>query len=131
MLVRSDTASALNVSVEAVTIGGVRQLSRRRLLVNVSATVPGDERTAYAELARVLRGLSEAYRMPLDIHVYTDLQKSGMPARFADLQLPADAKSWARTTIAQNDSGALRINCLMATSISSRAFICRSYSRPA
>jgi len=59
---------------------------------NVSATVPGDERTAYAELSRVLRGLSEAYRMPLDIHVYTDLQRSGMPARFADLQLPSDAK---------------------------------------
>jgi len=59
---------------------------------NVNAIVPGDERTAYAELARVLRGLAEAHRMPLDVHVYTDLQKSGMPARFADLQLPADAK---------------------------------------
>jgi hypothetical protein len=40
VLVRSDTASALNVSLEAVTIGGVRQISRRRLLVNVSAAVP-------------------------------------------------------------------------------------------
>ncbi len=59
---------------------------------NVNAVVAGDERTAYAELARVLRGLSEAHRMPLDIHIYTDVQKSGMPARFADLQLPADAK---------------------------------------
>jgi len=40
VLVRSDTASALNVSLEAVTIGGVRQISQRRLLVNVSAAVP-------------------------------------------------------------------------------------------
>ncbi len=59
---------------------------------NVSAIVPGDERTSYAELARVLRGLAEAHRMPLEVHVYTDVQRSGMPARFADLQLPADAK---------------------------------------
>lgn len=59
---------------------------------HVNAIVPGDERTSFAELSRVLRGLAEAYRMPLEVHVYTDLQKSGMPARFADLQLPADAK---------------------------------------
>jgi len=59
---------------------------------NVNAVVAGDERTSYAELSRVLRGLAEAHRMPLEVHVYTDLQKSGMPARFADLQLPADAK---------------------------------------
>jgi hypothetical protein len=59
---------------------------------NLNAIVAGDERTAYAELARVLRGLAEAHKMPLNIHLYTDLQKSGMPARFADLQLPADAK---------------------------------------
>jgi hypothetical protein len=59
---------------------------------NVSAVAAGDERTSYAELARVLRGLAEAYRMPLDVHIYTDVQKSGMPARFADLQLPADAR---------------------------------------
>jgi hypothetical protein len=59
---------------------------------NVNAIVAGDERTSYAELSRVLRGLGEAHRMPLEVHVYTDLQKTGMPARFADLQLPADAK---------------------------------------
>ncbi|GBF99616.1 hypothetical protein Rsub_12295 [Raphidocelis subcapitata] len=40
VLVRSDTASALNVPLEAVTIAGVQQLSQRRLLVNVSAAVP-------------------------------------------------------------------------------------------
>jgi hypothetical protein len=59
---------------------------------HVNAVVPGDERTSYAELARVLRGLAEAHRMPLEVHVYTDLQRSGMPARFADLQLPPDAR---------------------------------------
>ncbi len=50
VLVRSDTASALNVSLEAVTIGGVRQISQRRLLVNVSAAVPvNTEDVAVAE----------------------------------------------------------------------------------
>lgn len=40
VLVRGDTAVALNVSLEQVQIMGVRQISSRQLLVNVSATVP-------------------------------------------------------------------------------------------
>ena len=59
---------------------------------NVNAVAAGDEKSAYAELARIVRGLSDAHRMPVDVHLYTDLQKTGMPARFADLQLPTEAK---------------------------------------
>ena len=40
VLVRSDAAAALNVTLDAVSIGGVREMARRRLLVNVSAAVP-------------------------------------------------------------------------------------------
>ncbi|KAI8474978.1 MAG: hypothetical protein J3K34DRAFT_456569 [Monoraphidium minutum] len=54
VLVRSDTASALNVGLEAVTIGGVRQLARRRLLVNVSAAVPINTEDAAVADARDL-----------------------------------------------------------------------------
>lgn len=57
----------------------------------VNAVAAGDEKTSYAELARVLRGVAEANKMPLAVHLYTDLQKSGLPPRFADLQLPADS----------------------------------------
>lgn len=40
VLVKSDTATALNVSVGSVQVLGVQQLDSRQLLVNVSATVP-------------------------------------------------------------------------------------------
>lgn len=69
VLVRSDTASALNVSLEAVTIGGVRQVSRRQLLVNVSAAVPintedaaaADTRDLSAGAGRGAGGAGEGY----------------------------------------------------------------------
>lgn len=40
VLVRGDTASALNVSLGSVKVLAVQQISSRQLLVNVSATVP-------------------------------------------------------------------------------------------
>ncbi|OYW10636.1 MAG: hypothetical protein B7X34_04345, partial [Acidobacteriia bacterium 12-62-4] len=58
----------------------------------VAAITPGDERSSFAELARTARSISEANRTPVEIHLYTDLQKTSLPGRFADLQLPADAK---------------------------------------
>ena len=58
----------------------------------VAAIAPGDERSSFAELARTARSIAEANRTPVELHVYTDLQKSSLPGRFADLQLPADAK---------------------------------------
>jgi hypothetical protein len=58
----------------------------------IAAITPGDERSSFAELARTARSISEANRTPVEIHLYTDLQKTSLPGRFADLQLPADAK---------------------------------------
>jgi hypothetical protein len=42
VLVASDTASALNVSLGSVQVLAVQQIGSRQLLVNVSATVPVD-----------------------------------------------------------------------------------------
>ena len=57
----------------------------------IAAVTAGDERSSFAELARTARSIAEANRTPVEIHLYTDLQKSSLPGRFADLQLPADA----------------------------------------
>ncbi|MFN7651110.1 MAG: BatA domain-containing protein [Acidobacteriota bacterium] len=58
----------------------------------VAAITPGDERSSFAELARAARSIAEANRTAIELHLYSDLQKSSLPGRFADLQLPADAK---------------------------------------
>src|SRR5579863_7831131 len=53
----------------------------------VAAVQPGDSRASYGELARYLRTLSEAQKMPLEVHLASDMQKSAMPPGFADLRL--------------------------------------------
>lgn len=58
----------------------------------INAIVPGDEKSSFAELSRTARSIAEANRTPVEIHLFTDLQKTSLPGRFADLQLPADAQ---------------------------------------
>jgi len=53
----------------------------------VSAVQPGDSRASFGELARYLRTLSEAQKMPIEVDLASDLQKSAMPPGFADLRL--------------------------------------------
>ncbi len=58
----------------------------------VDAIEPSDARTSYAELTRSLRSIAQATKLPLDVHVYSDMQQSGMPANFNDLKLNAAVK---------------------------------------
>jgi Aerotolerance regulator N-terminal/von Willebrand factor type A domain len=51
---------------------------------------PGDSHAGYGELGRALRALAENVRMPIDVHLYSDMQRSAMPTNFADLVLPAN-----------------------------------------
>lgn len=53
----------------------------------VATVQPGDSRASFGELARYLRTLSEAQKMPIDVDLASDLQKSAMPPGFADLRL--------------------------------------------
>ncbi len=53
----------------------------------VAAVQPSDSRASFGELARYLRTLSEAQKMPIEVHLASDLQKSAMPPGFADLRL--------------------------------------------
>jgi hypothetical protein len=48
---------------------------------------PGDTRSSYAELSRALRSITQAAHMPVEAHLFSDMQKSSLPANFADLRL--------------------------------------------
>jgi hypothetical protein len=51
---------------------------------------PGDSRANYGELARGLRSLADSVRTPIELHFFSDMQKTGMPASFGELALPAN-----------------------------------------
>lgn len=58
-----------------------------QLRAAVDSIQPSDDRSSFAELARVLRTMSQSSRLPLEIHFASDLQKSAMPPAFGDLRL--------------------------------------------
>jgi hypothetical protein len=55
----------------------------------IDAIEASDARTSFAELARSLRSIAQSLQLPLAVHLYSDMQQSGMPANFNDLRLNA------------------------------------------
>ncbi len=53
---------------------------------------PGDGHASFGELGRDIRTLNEQQPQPADLHLFSDMQKSAMPANFADMVLPPDTK---------------------------------------
>lgn len=53
----------------------------------IQAVEPTDERGSFAELSRTLRSIAQSAKMPVEAHLFSDMQKTGMPSNFADLRL--------------------------------------------
>ena len=51
---------------------------------------PGDGHANFGELVRTIRTLAESERGPIDLHLFSDMQRSAMPANFADMVLPGN-----------------------------------------
>jgi hypothetical protein len=62
------------------------------LTAAIAAVAPSDTRTSFAELARALGSIAGSLRLPLTVHLYSDMQQSGMPANFNDLRLNGGIK---------------------------------------
>ena len=58
-----------------------------QLRAAVSSIEPSDSRASFGELARYARTLAESVKMPIELHLASDLQKTAMPPGFADLRL--------------------------------------------
>jgi aerotolerance regulator-like protein/VWA domain-containing protein len=48
---------------------------------------PTDERSSLAELSRTLRSIAQSAKLPVQAHVFSDMQKSSLPANFTDMRL--------------------------------------------
>jgi Aerotolerance regulator N-terminal/von Willebrand factor type A domain len=70
----------------------------------VESIQPGDSRANLGELAHGVRALVETVRTPVELHFFSDMQKTGMPANFADMQLPANV------TVVLHTAGSLTPN---------------------
>jgi hypothetical protein len=53
---------------------------------------PGEERMDYGLLMSTLKGVLGATRLPVELHLISDLQRSARPLQFADLEPPAGSR---------------------------------------
>ncbi|HEY6903527.1 MAG TPA: BatA domain-containing protein [Candidatus Acidoferrales bacterium] len=58
----------------------------------VQSIAPGDSRGSFGELARSLRSLATSIPTPIELHLFSDMQKSNMPPTFSDMALPGNVK---------------------------------------
>ncbi|MCS7315110.1 MAG: BatA domain-containing protein [Bryobacterales bacterium] len=100
------TAAGERVQVIAFS-STVRELSRpsrerEPARAAIAALQAGEGRNCFAELARALRLIAESERGPVQAHVFTDLQKSAMPASFRDLELPSSVRLELHPVVREN-----------------------------
>ena len=50
----------------------------------------GDGHANFGEMGRSIRALGETVHGPIDLHLFSDMQRTAMPANFADMVLPAN-----------------------------------------
>src|SRR5580692_10517875 len=78
---------ALGSQVQVLTQASIDSAELRAAVDNVQ---PGDSRASYGELVRAVRSLSETVPTPIELHFFSDMQKSAMPGAFSELALPAN-----------------------------------------
>ena len=57
----------------------------------INAIGPGDSHANFGELSRAIRSMAETVHTPIELHLFSDMQKSKMPGTFSELALPANA----------------------------------------
>src|ERR1700733_9155022 len=56
----------------------------------VQSIQPGDGHGNFGELARAVRSMAEAVHAPIEVHLFSDMQRSDLAATFSDMALPAN-----------------------------------------
>jgi hypothetical protein len=56
----------------------------------VQSIQPGDGHGTFGELTRAVRATAEAARTPVELHVFSDMQRGDLAAAFSDMALPAN-----------------------------------------
>ena len=58
-----------------------------QLRVALESIQPGDGHASFGELGRAMRTLAQTVHGPIDLHLFSDMQHTAMPANFADMLL--------------------------------------------
>ncbi len=51
----------------------------------IQSVTQGDGRSGYAELSQMLRSTAQSSRTPVEVHIFSDMQKTSLPSPFSEL----------------------------------------------
>ena len=83
---------------QIVALGGEVELLTQpitddtQLRAALESIQPGDGHANFGELGRAVRALTETVHSPIDLHLFSDMQHSAMPASFGDMIFPPSVK---------------------------------------
>ncbi len=75
--------SQLRLMTQAIT-------DESALRAAVQSIQPGDGHGNFAELARAVRSMAESVHTPVELHVFSDMQRTDLAATFSDMALPGN-----------------------------------------
>ena len=58
----------------------------------IESIQPGDGHANFGELGQSIRALAETTQRPIYLHLFSDMQRTAMPANFAEMMLPSNTK---------------------------------------
>jgi Aerotolerance regulator N-terminal/von Willebrand factor type A domain len=67
----------------------------------VQAVQPGDSHGNFGELARAVRAMAESVHTPIELHLFSDMQRGELAATFSDMALPDNVKLLAHAVVSK------------------------------
>ena len=62
---------------------------------------PGDQHGTFGELARAVRAMAESIHTPIELHLFSDMQRGDLAATFSDMTLPPNVTLLTHAVIAK------------------------------
>ena len=77
------------------------QNNQAGLRAAVQAIQPGDGHGNFGELARAVRAMAESVHTPIELHLFSDMQRGDLAATFSDMALPANVNLVTHAVVAR------------------------------
>jgi len=74
---------------------------RAALRAAVQAIQPGDGHGNFGELARAVRAMASSVHTPIELHLFSDMQRTALAGNFTDMALPANVKLVAHAVVSK------------------------------
>jgi hypothetical protein len=69
----------------------------------IDAIQPGDGHGNFGELARAIRAMAESVHTPIELHLFSDMQRTALAATFSDMTLPPNVTLLTHAVVTKSE----------------------------